>query len=580
MRVIRPIVVALLAAFALGTTLPDLVRVFGHPMYEFGYHSDYAGGVTEVEAGSPAAKAGIRQGDRQDFSRPPRDLLFTAYEGGTNVPHQRVPMGFIRDGRTRPVTLTADLREAAYRWPLVLARELAGLVFILVGAMLVLLRPGAMTWGFYIFCCAVDPAPGGVFATTAPFGVVAPFLVASNVLFFVGLVGLDVFALRFPSGEARNWRIIAERICLGCIVPVAALSTWGTLHFLFVGSFADSLEAVGLVWPVATSASVLLAVIALFATYRSASGADRSRLRWLVFGSSAALFAFVAGVLVGPGVPYYVYASLGASSICMPLAVAYAVFRHRVIDVNFVVSRTLVYGTLTTLIVGVFALIDWLIGKVLEQTKIVLVAEIGAALILGFSLNGLHGWIDRFIDRALFRQRYLAARRLTRAAVSLPHAASAGAVDEMLVGEPVDALRLASAAVFRARDGADFAREAAVNWPDGSAQRLDPGEQLVMLLRGEHGPLRLEDIRWPRADLPHGDKEPVLAVPVLVRDRVIAIALYGSHSSGEALDPSEVALIDRLAGGAAAAYDHLEAEELRRENELLRARAALSGRHG
>jgi hypothetical protein len=95
-----------------------------------------------------------------------------------------------------------------------------------------------------------------------------------------------------------------------------------------------------------------------------------------------------------------------------------------------------------------------------------------------------------------------------------------------------------------------------------------------MLLHGELGPLRLSDIRWPRRDLPQGVGEPVLAVPVLVRHRLIAIALYGSHSNGEALDPDEVDAIDRLASGAAAAYDHLEAEALRRENELLRGLAA------
>jgi hypothetical protein len=257
----------------------------------------------------------------------------------------------------------------------------------------------------------------------------------------------------------------------------------------------------------------------------------------------------------------------------MPLAIAYAVIRHRVIDINFVISRALVYGILTTLIVGVFALLDWVMHKVLEQTKVTLAAEIVAALSLGFWMNGLHRRINQFIDSTLFRQRYLAARRLARAAVSLPHAASVSAVDEMLVGEPFDALRLASAAIFRTRNGAEFAREAAVNWPDGSAQRLDPSEQLVMLLHGEHGPLRLADIRWPRPDLPHGVEEPMLAVPVLVRDRLIAIALYGSHRNGEALDPDEVASIDRLAGGAAAAYDHLEAEALRSEVELLRASA-------
>jgi hypothetical protein len=569
MRIVRPIVVALLAALMLGTTLPDVVRVFDHPIYEFGYRIEYSGFITGIEAGSPAAKAGIQQGDRLDILSTPRDRISAAYLGGTIVPHESVAMGIMRDGKTRLVSLTADLPEPAYTRPLVLARELAGLVFVLVGAMLVLLRPGPMTWGFYLFCCGLNPAPSGVFATAAPLDLVGANQVAGTVLFFVGMIGLDVFALRFPSGRAQNWRIIAERICVACIVPLAALATWATLQFLLFNSISE----VGFAWPLAIAVSVLIAVVALFATYRSASGADRSRLRWVVFGSSVALLAMCIDVFSGGGTPYYVRAPLEASLICMPLAIAYAVIRHRVIDINFVISRALVYAILTTLIVGVFALLDWLMHKVLEQTKIALAAEIVAALSLGFCMNGLHRRINQFIDSTLFRQRYLAARRLTRAAVSLPHAASVGAVDEMLVGEPVDALRLTSAAIFRARNGADFAREAAVNWPDGTAQRLDPSEQLVMLLRGERGPLRLDDIRWPRPDLPRGDKEPVLAVPVLVRDRLIAIALYGSHSNGEALDPDEAASIDRLAGGAAAAYDHLEAEALRREIELLRALA-------
>lgn len=569
MRIVSLIVVALLATLTLGTTLPDVVRVFGRPVYEFGYRIDYFGFITGIAAGSPAAKAGIQEGDRLDILSTPRDRIAAAYLGGTIVPHERVAMAIMRGGKSRLLSLTADLPEPSYRWPLVLARELAGIVYVLVGAMLVLLRPGPMTWGFYLFCCGFNPAPSGVFQTTAPLGLVGANRVADTVLMFAGMIGLDVFALRFPSGKGQNWRIIAERICIACIVPLGALATWATLQFLLFNSIPEASFA----WAIGLPGSVLMAGAALFTTYRSANGADRSRLRWVVFGSSVALLALCIDLFSGGGTPYYVRAPLETSLICMPLAIAYAVIRHRVIDINFVISRALVYGILTTLIVGVFALLDWVMHKVLEQTKVALAAEIVAALSLGFWMNGLHDRINKFIDSTLFRQRYLAARRLARAAVSLPHAASVGAVDEMLVGEPVDALRLASAAIFRSRDGAGFAREAAVNWPDGSAQRLDPSEQLVMLLHGEHGPLRLADIRWPRRDLPHGVEEPMLAVPVLVRHRLIAIALYGSHRNGEALDSDEVASIDRLAGGAAAAYDHLEAEALRSEIELLRASA-------
>ena len=337
MRIAGPIIVALLAAFTLGITLPDVVRGFDHPGYDFGYRTDNSGFVTDVEAGSPAAKADLRKGDRLDILHTPREHISAAYLGATIIPHERVEMAFIRDGKARLLSMTADLPEPTYRRPLVLARELAGLVFILVGATLVLLRPGPMTWGFYLFCCGFDPAPDEVVQTTAPLGMVGAILVCGTVLTFAGMIGLVVFALRFPSGQARNWRLIAERICIACIVPLGALATGSFLNFLLFNSIAE----VGFAWAIGTAVSVLVAVAALITTYRSTSDADRSRLRWLILGSSAALLAFCIDAFVGKGAPYYVRAALDAGSMCMPLAIAYAVIRHRVIDINFVISRAL-----------------------------------------------------------------------------------------------------------------------------------------------------------------------------------------------------------------------------------------------
>ncbi len=45
---------------------------------------------------------------------------------------------------------------------------------------------------------------------------------------------------------------------------------------------------------------------------------------------------------------------------------------------------------------------------------------------------------------------------------------------------------------------------------------------------------------------------------------------YGAHVHGEALDPDEIKIIAGLAAGAAAAYDHIEAEALRKNNEAMK----------
>lgn len=566
------IIAVLLAAYALCITLPDLSRALSHPIYLFGYSFDSTGTVTEVDAGSSAAAAGVKPGDRLDLGGIQRDFRGVALVGGSTTPHARATISFTRDGRRRTVVVAADSAEPPYRGPLVLARELAGIVYVIVGVTLVLLRPSAMTWGFFLFCCAFNPAPFAVFVAGTPFDILSVAFMINAALAAAGVVGLATFALRFPSGVTHGWRTVAERICVALFVPLAAVYVYGTIEKLFLGAFtiADLLE-LGF-----ATALALLAVVALFITYRFASGAERSRIQWVIFGSGASLLAFGAdaSLLLMPFAPYWLHAVLLAATICMPLAVAYAVIKHRVIDVSFVISRTLVYAVLTTMLVGVFTLIDWFIGKVLDQTGLALTAELVAALALGFWMNDLHRRVDQFIDSVLSRQRYLAARRLMRAAAGLPHSSNAAAVDEMLVGEPVDALKLASAALFRERDGDGFARSAALNWPDKGVEALDASEQIVLQLKGERAPLLLEDVRWPRHDLPLGDRAPALAVPVFVRDRMIAIALYGSHINGEALDPDEIASIDRLAAAAAAAYDHIEAEALRAEIALLRAQVS------
>ena len=52
--------------------------------------------------------------------------------------------------------------------------------------------------------------------------------------------------------------------------------------------------------------------------------------------------------------------------------------------------------------------------------------------------------------------------------------------------------------------------------------------------------------------------------------RTAAIVFYGAHLHGEALDPDEVRIIAGLAAGAAAAYDRIEAEALRKDNEAMK----------
>jgi hypothetical protein len=224
---------------------------------------------------------------------------------------------------------------------------------------------------------------------------------------------------------------------------------------------------------------------------------------------------------------------------------------------------------LTSIIVGTFGLIDWFVGKVLAQTRLASFVEVGAAVGLGFGLNGLHSTVDKLIDATLFRDRHRAEKRLARVANAVAHVGTLDAVEAMLVTEPADALRLASAAIFRAGGNGVFVRTSSVQWRSDDVAELEADDRLVALLLAEQNSLGLTETGWSHRDLPHGAARPILAVPVLVRHELRAIALYGAHASGEGIDPDELRLIEKIAAMSSAAIDHLEANELRRQNDAL-----------
>jgi hypothetical protein len=250
------------------------------------------------------------------------------------------------------------------------------------------------------------------------------------------------------------------------------------------------------------------------------------------------------------------------------LTVGYCIVRHRILDINFVINRALVYGAVTIVIVGIFVLIDWFFTRTLSS-RLGLLADIAAALIIGVTLDRLHHRIDHLMDSVFFRRRHLAEMRMKRIAAALQHAASLSAIDSALVEEPADWLQLASAAIFR-RDGQRYVRRAAIGWNETMSEELTIEDRLVLQLEAEQTPLHVDEVHWKRSDVPEGVAHPALVMPIVIRRRLEGFALYGSHRAGEAVDPDEQKVLEGLMMGAAAAYDHLEAEALREENRRLR----------
>ncbi len=536
----------------------------------FGFSMEPDGKVVIVEPNSPASEAGIRVGDRiavERFSAGDRQLIQFYKVPGT-------PLAVVveRAGQTRNVRLESRVVAARTSdWVTLIAGAAVALVFVGIATALVLLRPNRVTWGFFLFACGYSVVQlGSLQLLLRPpwFEVHAALL---GVALLLTIWGGAVFIARFPDGSATGWSALYERAVLVVMPFVAAvfastIVSGGTLRVTLLRVYDAALLA------------LLVAAVVLIVVRSRVEGdvAARARGRWVLVGSAVGIGAltidFALHLTAIPGFPNSpLDIVLGLVVVVIPISVAYAVLRHHVIDVRFAVNRALVYGTITSLFVLAFSAIEWTIGQKLADERVAGYIEIAVALAIGFWFNLLHRRVERFFDRIFFRHQHNAEQHLARVATAIPHATSMEAVDRFMLNEPARAYRLTSAALFRRTEGGDFERVAAIGWPPDAPTSVPQSDPLVAYLSAERAPLDLDDVGWAPSQ-PSGTDRPIVGVPISVRHRLMAFALYGATEAGETLDPDQRRMLQHLATAAAAAYDHLEAEALRREIAKLRGR--------
>jgi hypothetical protein len=253
--------------------------------------------------------------------------------------------------------------------------------------------------------------------------------------------------------------------------------------------------------------------------------------------------------------------------VSLPLTVAYAIVRHRVIDTDFFISRAIVYAVLTTALVAVFALIDWLFGRVLaDYFRLSLFVDALASIGAAMSFDAVHKRLGRIVDELLFRGRRIARERLERATRAIRHVTAAHAVDDTLIKEPQQSLELASIALFR-HEGGEYRRVAAKGWPDGAVAKLDDNDRLVLEHRANETVVTLADLSWDCPNLPDGVASPTISVPLRSRGELEGLLLCSGTAHGEQLDPEEASWIALLADAATATLDQLDAEHSRARAE-------------
>ncbi len=519
--------------------------------------------VVAVVRGSPADRAGLRPGDvlvdGGDYEVSSR--LRAPYAGERETPT------FARAGVSRTVRLTAVAEADFGTWQRVggVLAYLPPTVFLVVAFLLVFLRPSVMSWSLYVFAIGYF-GTGPVFAYWSHVLSRGPYMALTFLLSTVfgawSVLPLLPFVLRFPAGDVRGWQRRIDPLIWILLALTYALYVveWR------IYATTESLPA----WDVVTSAVIplggfLLAGLILAKKQATASPSVRQRSGFLAIGTLASFLAYA--VYFVPGIPFAVGQVVGFAVVLMPICIAYAVFRLRVLDVNFVLNRALVYGVLSLSVIAFVSILDWFFSRVVAFGRLAIGLELLATIAIGVLLDRINHAVEAFVEAVFFRHRRLAEQMLRRAASALPYATDESAIVDGLVQVPVDALELTAAALYR-RDaqGERFEGVATARQTHIAPAGFDANDLLVRMLLADETNVWLNDVR-SHLD-PESARIYTLAVPVTVRHELVSFTLYGAHANGAELDPEEVGLLEELAREAARAYDHVEAERARRRYSL------------
>jgi len=154
--------------------------------------------------------------------------------------------------------------------------------------------------------------------------------------------------------------------------------------------------------------------IALLYRYRYQSDAiQRLQIRWIVWGALAAIVGLALQVLlVGMNIfdtsfvlnDFAIYPFGQLLKLLLPLSTVFAIRRYRLWDINLLINRALVYGALTTLVVGVYVLAVGVLGETMQSKGNWLVSILATGLI-AVLVQPLRDRLQRGVNRMMYGER-------------------------------------------------------------------------------------------------------------------------------------------------------------------------------
>jgi hypothetical protein len=244
---------------------------------------------------------------------------------------------------------------------------------------------------------------------------------------FVPAIGLMVvfLPLLFPTGHLSGprWRILAGAVIVGLSIgtlqtatapgPISGIGSAGAIvnPVQLPDPLSGWVQTIGAVSALIAPPSFLIAVAGVLNRFRASLGAERQQLKWFLFVVAIAASALGLSIAFSGPVADAAWIVGLVAMACLPLAIGVAILHYRLYEIDRIVSRTVSYGTVTAVLLAVFAAVNLAFEALLASATQASTLAVAASTLVVFALfQPLRRRVQGSVDHRFNRDRYEADR--------------------------------------------------------------------------------------------------------------------------------------------------------------------------
>ncbi|TAK66506.1 MAG: GAF domain-containing protein [Bacteroidetes bacterium] len=541
--------------------------------------------ITDIVPGGVADKAGINNGDTL-LALNGRSLLDSTMAPQPTI--NAIPSGeyatyFVGGKAGRYETKVQILKVFNIIY---LANFLLGLGFLIVGYIVVLTRPqGQVQRMFANYSIGAMLFFGLVFPDTTP----NDFWLKNFTLFWgsglAHIIAPPLFVRFFFYFPVQRKNLQKKWIVWSLYISSVLFLATG----VFLQKYSQVVGAIGFLGPYLYYVAGLL--VFAHSYFKYVDKEKRKQLRPILLSAIVGIAAFIYIVVLGTTNVFLIFLNPamfipGILIINVPIAFGYSIFRYRLMDIDLIIKRSLIYGTVTASLAAMYLVIVFGIGNSLAYffgTEENRVLNVLAFIIIALAFDPIKRRTQELIDRSFYAERYNYQKALLEFSQELPRLMNLDQILQSMVNRISNTMHIEKVAVIVC-DEMEGCSAATKSIPTELSQFTNTSS-LIQLLRQTKAPLTLVLLEDEPESIPLNEQDKhkiitskiVLSVPMFIQERLIGTINVGVKMSGKIYSQEDVDLLSTVASQAAIAIENarlhvseLEKQKIEEQLEIAR----------